>query len=563
MMAVLLSGEVVRMRGLALAAVLWCVGCAGVPGGTWAQGPQPQKTTTVTTTEPVTGKPVVAPAGVAADSVTEGAVTIAGARIAYRAVAGTITVGASDSQDAMLRWDGKLTSDAAVEEPAKPEDRQPTAQMFYTAYFRSDVKDATTRPVTFIYNGGPGSPTMYLHLGAFGPKHIVLGDLDHPVGGPFRMAENPNCLLDASDLVFIDAPGAGYSRVHGKDAMKAFYGVDEDGRAFARFIKKWMSKHDRWGSPRYIFGESYGTTRSAVLANMLGGVDLNGVILLSQILNFSISADGPEGNPGTDEAYFLSLPSFAATALFHHKIQAAGGLEPLLREVEQFALTDYAAALHQGAELSAEKKQTIAAKLAGYTGVPAATWAKANLRLSGGQFSGLLLTDASDDAGRLDTRYSGPKLNPLSTEAEDDPFMSATGPSFLNDMNQYAHDDLKYGTDLTYKPSAREPGFHWNMGHNSPIGGGWEGSLNVMADLAVAMERSPRMHVLLMGGYYDLGTTYFGATYEMKHLPMPARLQSNIAYHWFQTGHMVYVNPNAAKDLHDTTANFIRSNAGR
>ncbi|GAA3754072.1 peptidase S10 [Terriglobus aquaticus] len=518
--------------------------------------------TTVTTTEPAAAKPVLPPAMVPADSVTEGSVTVGGARIPYRAVAGTITVGASDAQDATLQWNGKLTSDAGVEEAPKPEDRQPTAQMFYTAYFRSDVKDTATRPVIFIYNGGPGSPTMYLHLGAFGPKHIVLGDLEHPVGGPYRMADNPNSLLDASDLVFIDAPGAGYSRVHGKDAMKAFYGVDEDGRAFARFIKKWLSKHDRWGSPRYIFGESYGTTRSAVLANMLGDVDLNGVILLSQILNFSISADGPEGNPGTDEAYFLSLPSFAATALFHHKIQAGGGLDALLPEVEQFALNDYAAALHQGADLSADRKQAIATKLAGYTGIPAATWVKANLRLSGGQFSGLLLTDASDNAGRLDTRYSGPKLDPLASEADDDPFMSATGPAFVNNMNQYAHNDLKFGADLTYKPSAREPGFHWNMGHHSPIGGGWEGSLNVMPDLAVAMERSPRMHVLLMGGYYDLGTTFFGATYEMKHLPMPAKLQSNIAYHWFQTGHMVYVNPDAAKELHDTTANFIRANQG-
>lgn len=547
------------MRGLAWAAVL----SFGLQGAVIAQGPPAQKTTTTTTTEPSAGKPAVPPAGPAADSVTEGSVTIAGARVPYRAVAGSIVVGASDAQDATLQWDGKLTSDAAVDEPAKPEDRQPTAQMFYTAYFRSDVKEMGTRPVTFIYNGGPGSPTMYLHLGAFGPKHILLGDLDHPTGGPYRMGENPNSLLDASDLVFIDAPGAGYSRVHGKDAMRAFYGVDEDGRAFTRFIKKWLSKHDRWGSPRYIFGESYGTTRSAVLANMLGDVDLNGVILLSQILNFSISADGPEGNPGTDEAYMTSLPSYAATALFHQKVTASGGLQPLLREVEQFALTDYAEALHQGAELSADKKQAVATKLAQYTGVPAATWVKANLRLSGGQFSGLLLGDASQNAGRLDTRYSGPKLDPLSNEADNDPFMSSTGAYFLSSMNSYAHDELKYGMNLTYKPSAREPGYHWNMGHRSPIGGGWEGSLNVMPDLAQAMERSPKMKVLLMGGYYDLGTTYFGATYEMKHLPMPTNLQGNIAYHWFQTGHMVYVNPEAAKELHDTTAAFIRANAGR
>ncbi len=497
------------------------------------------------------------------DSQTAGAVTVNGQRISYRAVAGTIVVGSSDAQDAMLTAEGHPTSDSSVDLLAKPQDRVATARMFYTAYLRTDSKqDPTNRPVTFIYNGGPGSPTMYLHLGAFGPRRVILHDLEHPSGGPYRLADNPYTLLDASDLVFIDAPGAGYSRVEGRDAMKAFYGVDEDAQAFARFIRKWLSKNNRWTSPRFLFGESYGTTRSAVLANDLASIDLNGVVLLSQILNFNDSADGPQAYPGTDEPYFLSLPSFAATAWFHHKLASASPqLEPFLHEVEQFALADYAAALHAGADLSPDRKQAIAGRLAGYTGVPAATWLKADLRLSGAEFSALLQTDAALTTGRLDTRFEGPAMDPLATDAAYDPFSAATSPSFLNAMNQYAHTELMYGQDLVYKPTAREPGFHWNNEHHGPTAAGWEGPLNVMPDLASAMKRNPHLHVLLMGGYFDVGTLFFGAEYEMKHLPIPAGLQSNISYHWFPTGHMVYVQEASAKALHDATAAFIEANS--
>ena len=309
---ILLSRSVAVMSAAVSVALL----LSGAPAAVRAQAMPAEKTTTTTSTES-NGKPMPP---MAADAVTEGAVTVNGVRIPYRAIAGTITVGATDAQDAMLRPDGQQTSDSAVELPTKPQDRPATARMFYTAYLRTDAGDTGNRPVTFIYNGGPGSATMYLHMAAFGPRRIVLQDLEHPDGGPYRLVNNDSSLLDASDLIFIDAPGAGYSRVQGKDAMKDFYGVDQDANAFNRFIRKWLSKNNRWTSPRFIFGESYGTTRSAVLSDLLSdGVDLNGVILLSQILNFNNTADGPEGNPGTEQAYFLSLPSFAATAWFHRE----------------------------------------------------------------------------------------------------------------------------------------------------------------------------------------------------------------------------------------------------
>jgi carboxypeptidase C (cathepsin A) len=496
------------------------------------------------------------------DSTTEGTVNVGGQAIAYRAIAGTLTVGSSDPQDAMIGLDGKYLSDAGIDLPSKPEDQPATARMFYTAYFKKGTPSGS-RPITFLYNGGPGSATMYLHMGAFGPRRIVTPDAQHQAAAPYQLVENGNSLLDASDLVFIDAPGTGFSRVLGKDAGKAFYGTDEDAHAFDRFIRRFLTKYSRWNSPKYIFGESYGTTRSAVLSRMLQGVDLNGVILLSQIFSFDNSADGPEGNPGTDQPFFLALPTMAATAWYHHRVpNQPAQLEPFLHEAEQFSLGEYASALLQGSDLSEDRRKAIAEKLHSYTGVPSAYWLRANLRVSGGDFSKELQAEEGITTGRLDTRYQGPDIDPLSKDADYDPFISAIDAAYVTAINQYAREDLKYGENQTYKPSAREHGFHWNLMHNPPGGQGWEGSVNVSADLAFAMKQNPRMKVMLMGGYFDLGTLYFASEYEMKHLPMRTSLQSNISYHFFQTGHMVYVNEQSLKQLHDYTAEFIRTNAG-
>ena len=523
---------------------------------TQAQGPA-QKTTTTTT---VSTEPEKKTAPAAADSTTEGSVTIGGKPIAYTAVAGTLTVGSSDTQDATLGLDGKQLPDAGIDVPAKPEDQPATARMFYTAYF---AKGATlgTRPITFLYNGGPGSATMYLHMGSFGPKRIVTTDGQHDPGGPYRIVPNQYSLLDASDLVFIDAPGTGFSRVLGKDAMHAFYGVDQDAHAFDRFIRRFLSKYNRWTSPKYIFGESYGTPRSAVLSNMLSEqVDLNGMIQLSQILSFDNSADGADANPGTEQGFYLALPTMAATAFYHHRATPQpAALEPFLREVEAFSLGDYAAALLQGSDLDPAKKKAIADKLAGYTGIPADRWLRANLRLTGGEFSKYLQENAGITTGRLDSRYEGPDFDPLAREADYDPFTDSIDAAFSAGINDYVRNDLHYGTQYTYKPSAREPGFNWDMHHRVP-GAGFSGtSVNVMSDLARTMKHNPKMKVLLMGGYFDLGTLYFGAEYEMKHLPMPDSLQKNISYKFFETGHMVYVNEDALHGLHDTVAAFIRS----
>ncbi len=516
----------------------------------------------------VQGTPETPPMGMPEpDSVTEGVVHAGGQAIAYQATAGTLTVGATDSYDSMLGLDGKLLPDSGVKpaDKEKPEEAPATARIFYT-YYAKKASPGEVRPVTFLYNGGPGSSTMWLHMGSFGPRRVVTTDAQHDEGAPYKIVENQYTLLDVSDLVFIDAPGTGFSRILGKDREKAFWGTDQDAHAFARFIHRFLTKYNRWNSPKYLFGESYGTTRSAVLSNLLENqTDLNGVMLLSQILNFDNTADGPGDNPGTDLGYITSLPSFAATAWYHHKVPGqTDDLQATLKQAEEYALGEYASALLQGSDLPDARRQAVAEKLQSLTGVSAAYWIKADLRLSGSQFAQHLQESEGLTTGRLDSRYQGPAMDPLSSDAEYDPFTNAIGSAYTAAINTYVRDELKFGRDMTYRPSAySEPSFNWELRHRLPGQNGWpEASVNVMHDLASAMKRNPKMKVMLMGGYFDMGTLFFGSEYEMKHLPMPKSLQSNISYHFFPTGHMVYVNEDGLKGMHQYASELIRATVG-
>lgn len=495
------------------------------------------------------------PAAPKPDSETEGSVTANGQRVDYRAVAGTLTVAADDAHDAQISLDGSWLPEAHIN-LEKPEEAPATARIFYTAYFKKGAK-AEERPVTFLYNGGPGSSTMWLHMGSFGPKRVITNDTHHDPAAPYKITENAYSLLDVSDVVFIDMPGAGFSRIFGKDKEKSFWGIDQDGHAFDRFVRRFLTKYSRWNSPKYLFGESYGTTRSAVLSNLLqnSGVDLNGVILLSQILNFADSADGSRSNPGIDMAYVLSLPSMAATAFYHHKLPSQpAALEPFLREVEHFATTDYLLALAKGADLGDADKRAMAEKLHGYTGLPVDYLLRADLRVNGGGFSKMLQLGDGLTTGRLDSRYDAPDIDPLASEAEYDPQGQAVTSAYTAAINSYTRETLKYGDQLTYKPGVYgDPGFEWDM--RKTFGRG----ANVMTDLANCMKGNPKMKVMLLGGYFDLGTLYFGAEYEMKHLQIPASLEKNISYHFYESGHMVYLNESVMKRFHDDTAEFIRS----
>ena len=482
-------------------------------------------------------------------SETTGSVSVEGKRIAYKAVAGTIVLhDQGDKED------------------------EPTVSMFYAAYFKKGA-EASNRPITFVYNGGPGSATVWLHMGAFGPVRVVTSDDSHTPAAPYAVVNNDFSLLDATDLVFIDAPGAGFSRLIAadkdkdkrdeqmKERRKAIYGVDGDGEAFAQFITRFLSKYGRWNSPKYLFGESYGTTRSAVLANLLendDSVDLNGVTLLSQILSFDTSIDGPEFNPGIDLPYALGLPTFAATAYYHHRLpQMPPALEPFLREVEQYALGEYSSALMQGAWLDPSRKQAVAEKLHEYTGLPVDYLLKADLRVSGGMFEQKLQTDSDMTTGRLDSRFAGPSLDPLGKESQYDPQSSAISSAYVSAFNDYVRKQLKFGEGRQYRLFADID--HWDFGHKSPAAHGeaLQSSTNVMPDLAMAMKTNPNLKVYIHGGYYDLATPYFAAAYEASHLPIPASLQQNISYAWYPSGHMVYAHEPSLKALHDNVAAFI------
>jgi carboxypeptidase C (cathepsin A) len=353
-------------------------------------------------------------------------------------------------------------------------------------------------------------------------------------------------------------PGTGFGRLVGKDAGKAFWGVDEDANAFARFIARFITKYNRWNSPKYIFGESYGTTRSAVLSNILENeedIDLNGVILLSQIFNFATDIDSAHQSPGIDLAYELALPTYAATARYHHKLpQEHPDLPAFMTEVEDFAMGPYAQALAKGTDLSQSDKQTIAQKLHEYTGLPVDYLVRGDLRIAGGQFEKTLQDDTGDTTGRLDTRFTGPSINPLSETSDYDPQSSAISSAYVALFNQYVRNTLKYGEGQTYLPEADfGGGFMWDFKRQGfPL-------LNVSNDLANAMKTNPKLKVLVNGGYYDLATPFYAAQYEDKHLPISEKIAANIEYSWYESGHMVYVKNDCLKQLHDRVATFIKS----
>lgn len=478
-------------------------------------------------------------------AVSHGSVRVGGQTINYTATAGTLIL--------------------------KNKDGKPVASMSYVAYVKSGVKPGDHRPITFLYNGGPGSSTIWLHMLAFGPQRVVVGSGTSTPPAPYRLVNNDDSLLDASDLVFIDAPGTGFGRVLDKDkggvgTAKDVYGFDQDAHAFAQFITRYLTINSRWNSPKFLFGESYGTTRSAMLANILendDSVGLNGVMLLSAILSYDISVDFPQVNPGANNiSYALGLPSYAATAWYHHKLpQQPADLQAFLQQVEHFASTDYLQALMQGSQLDDTTRQRIAEQMHQYTGLPTAYIVKAGLRVSGGQFAHELLGADDMVTGRLDSRYSGPAMDPMAETADYDPLDSSIDAPTVAEFNEYVRNVLDFGKDLTYKPQI-DVFKDWDFKHQPP---GAPFALpftpNVMPDLASAMKHDPGLDVLLMGGYFDLGTPFYSAEYEMRQLPIPDSLQKNISYKFFPSGHMVYLDPKSHDGLHAAAAAFISSHS--
>ena len=494
-----------------------------------------------------------------------GTVIVGGQPIAYDSIAGTLVVHAKD-------WEDTDATEADADSDKSGDDKKgggkntpkPEASMYFTAYFKQGVPSAT-RPITFLFNGGPGSSTIWLHMGAFGPVRVQTADARHNPPAPYSTVNNDESLLDASDLVFIDAPGTGFSRIAGKDKAKSFYGVDQDIDAFTKFITQFLTKYGRWNSPKYVFGESYGTMRAAGLSLALQqeNVDLNGVMLLSDILNWDLMPDDPQVNPGIDMPYVVALPTYAATAWYFKKVaNRPADLRAYLDQVEHFATTDYLQALVKGNALPDAERQRIAQQLSAYTGLSVPYLLKTNLRIEYGAFQKELLGDQELTTGTLDTRFLGATLDPLSKVATYDPQGSALGAAYVAAWHDYYRNRLHYAPDIAFKEGI--PVYSkWDYKHQPP---GADRPLialpNVLPDLASAMKQNPTLKVMVNGGYFDVSTPYFEGWTEMHHMPIPPALQGNIEYHYYQSGHMVYVHPPTLVELHDNVVDFIRRTSG-
>ena len=418
---------------------------------------------------------------------------------------------------------------------------EPTVSMFYVAY--TIPSPGRARPVTFLFNGGPGSSTMWLHMGSFGPMKVDASQPETIPGPPFRYVANPDTLLDISDLVFIDAPTTGLSRLLGKTENKDVFGVDNDLDAFTRTIQRYLTKYQRWNSPKFIIGESYGTTRAAGLSDSLlnAGVQLNGITFVSTVFNFA-DFQG-------DQSLINFLPTYAADAWYHGKIANKPPLASFVQQARDFASGPYTLALQKGNAISAEERQSVAQKMSELTGLSADYILRSNLRVQPNRFQRELLRDRHQVIGRIDSRFVGTEPDTVGEGADYDPQASAITGAFVGALNDYLFRDLGYRTPLTYRPNnyAETGGGHWSFQHKAPDGP--QPIADTSADLADAMRQNPRMKIMSVNGLYDLATPFGGADYEFKHMALEPQLQANIRYHYYEAGHMMYIDPPSARQL--------------
>jgi carboxypeptidase C (cathepsin A) len=425
---------------------------------------------------------------------------------------------------------------------------EPIASMFYTAYTIPSAGRA--RPVTFLFNGGPGSSTMWLHMGSFGPIKVDASQPATIPGPPFRYGSNPDTLLDITDLVFIDAPTVGLSRELGKAEPKDFFGVDKDLDAFTRTIQRYLTVYGRWNSPKFIIGESYGTTRAAGLAKSLSdkGVQLNGIVLVSTILNIGLFS-------GNDQTLISFLPTYAADAWYHGKIEPKPDLMSFVAEAKAFASGPYAAALEKGAAIGDAEKQSVAEQMSKLTGLSTDYILRSNLRVQPNRFQRELLRDRHQVIGRIDSRFVGTEADAVGEAPSYDPQASAITGAFVGAFNDYMFRDLGYKTPLIFRPNNYDGiGNDWNFQHNSPDG--QQFAADTSSDLAQAMRENPRLKILNAAGLYDLATPYFGAEYDLGHMALQPQLQANIRYEYYPAGHMMYIDPASARKLKADIAAF-------
>ncbi|MGE5106716.1 MAG: S10 family peptidase [Sphingobacteriales bacterium] len=440
----------------------------------------------------------------------------------------------------------------------KNEKDETVALFGYTAYTKDGETDASKRPVTFAYNGGPGSASMWLHMGILGPKRVVVNDPENTPPPPYKSEDNPNSIIDITDLVMIDPIGTGISHAVGKSKNKDFWGVDQDIKSVSKFIYQYTNDNDRWNSPKFLLGESYGTTRSGGVVNALEnmGLTMNGVILVSVVLDYRTLTF----QPADDLPYTVYIPGYAATAWYHNKISnKPASLETFLKDARDFALGEYTHALLKGSNLSDAEKESVATKLSAFTGLNKDYLLKAKLRVSPSQFREELLRNEHKVVGRLDSRYKGVSQDLLSEDAEYDPQSTAITGAYTSVFLNYYYNELKVDKNYNYHTSARDGGdFEWDWKHaKSSNARRMAAPPHTGIDLAETMSQNPNLKLLVLNGYYDLATPFFATEYTLDHLGLEPEIRKNVTFKYYPAGHMMYIEPASAGTFKKDVAEFI------
>ncbi len=435
----------------------------------------------------------------------------------------------------------------------KLEDGTAKANIFYVAYMKDDVADASKRPITFAFNGGPGAGSLWLHVGALGPRRVEMGDVGNLLPPPYKFVDNESSVLDVTDIVFIDPVTTGYSRPAPGEADKQFHGVQEDVQSVGDFIRLWATRNRRWSSPKFLAGESYGTTRAAGLSGYMQqryGMYLNGIILISSILNFQTA----EFDTGNDLPYMLFLPTYTAIAWYHKKLPGdlQGDLQKAIAESKAFAAGEYADALMAGDALPAAKRAEIAKKLSRLTGLSADYLDRADLRIEIQRFDKELMKSERRTVGRLDGRFTGIDADAAGSEPDYDPSLAAIVGPYTASINDYVRGELKFESDLPYEfLTGRVRPWNYAPYENRYV--------NVAETLRRAMTQNPFLRVFVGKGYYDLATPFFAAEYTFDHLGLDPTLRSHLSGGYYEAGHMMYVHPASLAKLKKDLAEFIQA----